>query len=546
MDTFVTQWKLLPETVRRGLLIGSEGKLHLMHLAQELLLSVSAGTDARLCLDLGVDLLQAAWSKDPLDGQLAGQLVALHEKWPRLSEPVLAMVRHVAGQWRTPDDLRYYRRLAQSRDGEKIRHFLSTQVAREPGNLYWRQQTLALGFFEHDHLLIQSVLNEPWPDVMRPALAMLRGDWAWLDGRRDDAGREYESGVGVDASWRRAEHLYSTGQLTQARRLWRELLETRPWLVGETLRLHDVIHGEREQRSLLNGPVAVCLYSFNKGRELDATLSSLFDAASSDFTVWVVDNGSSDSTADVLAAWRDRVGDRLHVISLHVNIGAPAARNWLMHVPQVRECSWMVYLDDDVELPADWLGRLARAVAVYPDAGVWGCKVVDHVTSTVLQSVDLHLEPVLSEEDRQADKRFKVSDLHHQTLDFGQFDYLRPCASVTGCCHLFRMDSLLECGGFDLRFSPSQYDDLEHDIRRNLSGRYAVYQGFLSVRHKKRTGKSSQVSPAEFGNSFANMHKLQKKYGQAQFEQIMAWEADVLARDFWRKRSAVLRWLEDA
>jgi len=163
-----------------------------------------------------------------------------------------------------------------------------------------------------------------------------------------------------------------------------------------------------------------------------------------------------------------------------------------------------------------------------------------------MQSTDLHLVPPVSEEEAQ--RRFKVSDLQHQTLDFGQFDYLRPCASVTGCCHLFRMDRLQESGGFDLRFSPTQFDDLEHDIRLNRAGQYAVYQGFLGIRHKKRTGKSSRTSTSEFGNSLGNMHKLQMKYSAQEYEGIMAWESGVLLRDFMRKRDWVMRWLagEDA
>ncbi|NLY40385.1 MAG: hypothetical protein GX055_02015 [Desulfovibrionales bacterium] len=149
------------------------------------------------------------------------------------------------------------------------------------------------------------------------------------------------------------------------------------------------------------------------------------------------------------------------------------------------------------------------------------------------------------EVDKDKHFNFTLSDIHCQTLDFGQFNYMRPCSSVTGCCHLFYMDRLLECGDFDLRFSPSQYDDLEHDIRLNLHGRYAAYQGHLRILHLKRTGKGTRGNPAQFSSAVANMHKLQKKYTATQYAQLFDWEAEVLARDYWKKYDFVMQWLRE-
>ena len=542
MNSFTETWALLPETVRRGLLVGSEGKLHLMHLAQELLAGAQNQATAvrKIHLDLGMDLLLAAWSKDPLDGQLAGQLLALDGKWPCLDSRAKALAREVAAKWQRPEDLRYYRRLAESRDSEKLRRFLLAQLAREGGNLYWWQQVVSLGMFEQDQELLGTMLRQDWSGL-EPLRKSLAGDVAWLSGKQNAACGAYAKAFGRDAELRRVERLFVEGREGEARALWLDAFQAAPWLISEILRVFDLAQGTGMRRDALSGRVAIALYSYNKAEELDATLNSLFASDIGDNPVWVLDNGSSDGTAAMLDAWEEKAGGRLRRIDLHVNIGAPAARNWLMSVPEIRECDWMAYLDDDVELPADWLQTLGAAVAAYPEAGVWGCKVVDHAQDRVMQSTDLHLVPPVSEEEAQ--RRFKVSDLQHQTLDFGQFDYLRPCASVTGCCHLFRMDRLQGSGGFDLRFSPTQFDDLEHDIRLNRAGQYAVYQGFLGIRHKKRTGKSSRTSTSEFGNSLGNMHKLQMKYSVQEYEGIMAWESGVLLRDFMRKRDWVMRWL---
>jgi GT2 family glycosyltransferase len=261
----------------------------------------------------------------------------------------------------------------------------------------------------------------------------------------------------------------------------------------------------------------------------------------------VLDNGSTDATAEVLEKWGNTLGpDRFRGVRLPVNVGAPAARNWLLELDDVRACRYVAFLDDDAHVPADWLGRLAAAAARYPEAGVWGCKVVDAANPAVLQSVDHHLvDPPArtspsSPEALDYQRRFKVSNLQHQDLDFGQFDYCRPCHSVTGCCHLFLRERLEASGPFDIRFSPTQYDDLEHDMRLSAAGRFPVYQGLLRVDHAKRSGRESRSDPKAEAGAMANLYKLQMLYGKDEITAMRARLTDVLAEDVAAKRRALV------
>lgn len=538
-------WSRLPEAVRRGLLVGTEGSVHLMELAQRTLLAgQDRQQDQALLLGLGAGFLAEAWAKDPLNGQSAGQVLALHQRWPFLDGRAHELAVAVQNNWSAPADARYYKRLMLERNAPKLKNFLTMQLEREPANLYWRRQALVFARYEEDwELAGDIVLGRGWPEGLEPVQGVLQGDLAWLQGRFDEARACYARSFGLDAKFRLAVLASLTEGFDRARGLWHDLFQVAPWQTSAILVCHDLVRDVRTQREDVDGPGVVALYSFNKAGELDLTLASVLKSDLGQTPVWVVNNGSTDETDSVLAGWRDRVGERLRVIALPVNVGAPAARNWLLHEAQKSGCHWMAYVDDDVELPRDWLQSLGAAMRLYPDAGVWGCKVVDAAAPAVLQSVDLHLVPPDGQDGQ--DNRFKVSDLHHQTHDYGQFDYLRPCASVTGCCHLFRMADLEQVGGFDLRFSPSQYDDLEHDVRLNLAERSAVYQGHLRILHMKRTGKSTQTDSAQFGSALANMHKLQRKYTKDEYQRIMDWETGVLMRDFWRKQQVVNRWLSE-
>jgi hypothetical protein len=112
---------------------------------------------------------------------------------------------------------------------------------------------------------------------------------------------------------------------------------------------------------------------------------------------------------------------------------------------------------------------------------------------------------------------------------------MRPCASVTGCCHLFRSASLFETGLFDVRYSPSQFDDFEHDLRHVMLGDMPVYQGHLRIPHLRRTGSYSAGEDPQLANAWANMYKLHMSRPREIFDQIRvaghaALLEDVLAR----------------
>jgi len=539
----------LPRSLRLHLLAGSEGAAHLAQAAD---MAAGAGLP-----DLARSLLLAAWAESPLDGALAARVAAV----PGAPPVAAALAAQVAGSSRQPGELGYYRRLAGRRDHARVQAYLEGQRAKEPDNLYWTRLSLTHAMAGEDWDRAGS-LTETLPE---PLARLIGGDVALLRGRPDQALAEYrlclglwdgpgalpgqapQPAAGPVASGcasppgilpRLAQALLALGEAGQGAAELRRALGQDPWRTGALLALHDLETGWSTRCEALPGGVAVLLYTFGKAADLDRTLASLAASALDGARLFVLDNGSRDATPDILTAWTDRLGaDRLRTIRLPVNVGAPAARNWLMRLPEVRAVDWAAYVDDDVSLPPDWLRRLGAAARLYPEAGVWGCRVRDFARPSRIQSADAFLAPLEASAEPHA-RRFELSNCHHQTLDRGQFAYLRPCATVTGCCHLFRTATLAAQGGFDLRYSPSQYDDLDHDIRLLLAGRTPVYQGHLAVGHFKSTGSLGAAGQSQYAIGFANQYKLHHSYTPEQFAraadaaQQAAW-ADALEK--WRR-----------
>jgi len=536
-------WNALPEALRAKLRLGFFGKQHLLDIAGWCLRSGDPALKP-----VAADALQTAFGENPLDGEMATELLSHEAVRSILPNSTLTALTALTENWRRPDNTSYFQRLLGQRDFGKLKHFIEQSITKEPDNLFWREQAMAFGLIDNDLDWVECMTNFVAPSGLEPVmsnvaarLCKLRGDCRASARLAQKVGDVFGKGY-VDMS--SALCMLRDGDLAAANLLLLEALGRTPWNTSLILRTHDLLAGWDKDIRPVNGSVAILLYSWNKDIELDATLRSLFESELSGASLFVLDNGSTDTTAAVLESWKGRFkallgADRFQVISLPVNVGAPAARNWLMHHPPVEKHDFICYLDDDVELSSDWLLRLGAAVRLYPEAGVWGAKVVDHANGALVQSADSHL---LVDEDapfldltKAAPNPFKLSDLHIQTLDSGLLDILRPCASVTGCCHLFRTQTLLESGDFAIHLSPTQYDDMEHDLRLCKSGHFAVYQGHLVVRHKKRTGTASHTSMQEEGSALGNKYKMQTMHTHEELVEAMQQEQELLDKDLAQK-----------
>ncbi|CCO22669.1 glycosyltransferase [Maridesulfovibrio hydrothermalis] len=531
-------WSDMSGLVRRRLLLGSVGAKHLFDTGVR-----SLESDPQLA----AELLLASYAASPLDGSTAQQLVHIEGLLSLFSDSVSECLTAVLKHWHRPDNLSYFLRITSKRDNDKIRSYIASCLEKEPGNLFWVQQGLIHAGACSDFEFGLKILSGDFPESAGAAVNSSRAFFHYMNGDTANAFKMLLSAsevLGI-ASFAHlsASIALKSGERETAIKILSASVGAQPWRSSEALRLYDLVCGLDGKMHPLPGKLAILLYSFNKAEELDATLSSLHRSELHGAKIFMLDNGSGDDTAGVISRWQAEFGEQMVRIDLPVNVGAAAARNWLMNEQEVKECEFALYLDDDVEVQPDWLSRLGAAVAEYPDAGVWGCKVVDHLSPSVMQSVDLHIvQPVGDEGDgpevdltRIAPNPFKVSGLHHQLLDAGYFDFMRPCASVTGCCHLFRTAKLLDNGGFSLFLSPSQYDDMEHDLRSCLKGEFGIYQGHLRILHRKNTGAASRVSVVQEGNALGNKYKMQAMHPRSEILKIMAAEERLLQHDLEKK-----------
>jgi glycosyltransferase involved in cell wall biosynthesis len=103
--------------------------------------------------------------------------------------------------------------------------------------------------------------------------------------------------------------------------------------------------------------ITVVVPTCNRAAMLERTLASLLRQAAgggTTFEVLVIDDGSSDHTAQVVAAVREAAGVPLRYVRQE-NRGGSAARNQGIHLARGE---WLAFLDDDEEADPRWLAEL--------------------------------------------------------------------------------------------------------------------------------------------------------------------------------------------
>ena len=254
---------------------------------------------------------------------------------------------------------------------------------------------------------------------------------------------------------------------------------------------------------------SICLYSWNKVEPLMDTLRSLAASDIGPARVVLLNNGSTVYTSDELerAVASAAPGLRVRFDHLPVNIGAPAARNWLLTRPDVLASRFVAFLDDDVILPPHWLRCYHQTLAAHPGAVAAGPKTVGPARPRPVQYVYRFM-------DRLENGRFFLTPNAPALTDLGQFDAPLPALTVMGCCHLFHMErwNALGVPDFDIRFSPSQVDDIEHDLQIWKAGGEVVYDGRVEVLHLQDTGAKIRGDLRAFAMGLANHRKMEAKF----------------------------------
>jgi GT2 family glycosyltransferase len=116
--------------------------------------------------------------------------------------------------------------------------------------------------------------------------------------------------------------------------------------------------------------LSIVILSFNSSRHIEKCLSHVFDSLKcldKKAEVFVVDNGSSDGSLDIIDGFQKQFSEVLNVIKFESNTGTTYSRNAALK--QVKG-DFILVLDSDAYITADAISRLTLYLAQAPDVGM--------------------------------------------------------------------------------------------------------------------------------------------------------------------------------
>ncbi len=247
-------------------------------------------------------------------------------------------------------------------------------------------------------------------------------------------------------------------------------------------------------------PVAVVVATYNRAPELASLLDSLATAleAASHASVWLVDNGSSDATPDLLQRW---CSSRPYAHWLRVSErGKSRALNAALE--QI-ESELVLFTDDDVVVDPHWVRATQKFFAAYPEAAATAGRILPlwegsagpdnsdlprGLWSLVLPVYDLGPDPCEVSDFYGANVAVRLQAL----LAVGTFD-VRLGPGAMGLCEDLELARRLRHRGYGIWYNPAAV--VYHRMPKNR-----LERAYL-LRRASILGRSLQV--AGMGRSFA-------------------------------------------
>lgn len=211
----------------------------------------------------------------------------------------------------------------------------------------------------------------------------------------------------------------------------------------------------------MNGPgrprCTVIICSIRGEHMLPVSLGSLYRNEHVEFEAVVVDNGALDRTAEVVRTQFPQV----RLISTGRNLGFAGGNNVGFVEARGRD---FVLLNDDTELPPDFLASILAPLDRDPRIGAVGCKLY-YPGGRTLQ----HAGAVVR-------ANANTDHVGYGEQDTGQYDEPRECAYVTGAALALRREALEQVGLFDPEFFPTFFEELDLLSRLRAAGWKVWYE----------------------------------------------------------------------
>jgi GT2 family glycosyltransferase len=222
--------------------------------------------------------------------------------------------------------------------------------------------------------------------------------------------------------------------------------------------------------------LSVIIPNWNGRRFLEECIDSLKGQTFQNFETLLVDNGSTDGSADFA---EKRYEEFIRVLRNKENLGFAGGNNIGI---QAARGEYIVLLNNDTWADPHWLEELVKATQCDPSIGMWASKVCSYDRRDRIEGVGELI---------YWDGLCRARGQYEQ--DRGQYSVTEEILFPPGCGAMYRKSLFDGMGLFDEDFF-AYADDSEIGIRARLAGWKCLYVPLAIVYHKN-SGTAGQYSP---------------------------------------------------
>lgn len=245
--------------------------------------------------------------------------------------------------------------------------------------------------------------------------------------------------------------------------------------------------------------LAVVVLSHNKRAQTLRCIESVRRLRYRPREVLVVDNASSDGSADAVAAQYPDV----HLLRSPVNRGAAGGRNLGAGYVKRFEPAYLLFVDDDAVVDELLASELVAVMQHDPGVGLATPKAYRFGSRDVIASAG-GMQVRLG--------RGSITDIGADTRDLGQYERGGVVESCVGFAVLARFEALERCRGFDESYNPYGWEEVDLSLRMRKAGYSVRYAPGAICWHAGGTpGRGRRVARYEMGK-IVNYLRLMRRH----------------------------------
>ena len=256
-----------------------------------------------------------------------------------------------------------------------------------------------------------------------------------------------------------------------------------------------------KSRAVALPTVSIVIPCHNGEALTDACLRSLVETLPANFRgeIIVVDDASTDGTADALRAWAAS-DPRVKPLRNAKNLGFLETAN---RGAQAATGEFLIFLNNDLVLLPGWLPPLLRTFRDFPDAGGVGGKLI--FPDGTLQEAGGML--------------FRDGSAAHfgrgdHALDAPLYNFVRPADYCSAALFATPRALFEKLGGFDRAYAPAYYEDTDYCCAVRAAGRRIYYQPESAAIHVEGASCGTDLTKGAKRHQTLNQKRFAKKWSK--------------------------------